>query len=528
MTIPAPPRALLLDFGGVIVTTAKREDGVGDAARHLDAVLRRGGLELDDDRIERSLRAGLTALKHWKHASSRRRHPREMSHREVVGDFLAADLPERARAVLTAEAGEILDALNTLISDHRVRPGIEELLDAAATASIPVGVVSNAHAGRSHRRILAERGLADRIAVQVYSDEVGVRKPNPAILELAADALGVPLAESWYVGDTMDRDVVAGRRAGVGLVAVTRDKHTDSPPFAVSERPDALYDTPEGVASLLARALAGGTGTGAAHAPGSADTAPPRGALFIDHGGVISASEPDPAGMRALAAHLARLLSTPSRPFAADRALDVMREAAGQRSAAKRAGVREIAPAEFWGDLVGGLLDPRAAALLRAESADLMHRYGRAKSRRSVREGIPALLRACRESGLTVVVVSNTLSGRAVRDVCAEHGLTDLIAAYVCSDEVGIRKPDRRILDEAIVAAGASPALSWFYGDKPGKDAAVALEAGVRHRIIVRGGSTPDAEIDVALADGLATGAVDDAHELVAQIRAAVPTPAVS
>ena len=36
------------------------------------------------------------------------------------------------------------------------------------------------------------------------------------MIHLAARALGVTPADAWYVGDNFDRDVLCGRRAGVG------------------------------------------------------------------------------------------------------------------------------------------------------------------------------------------------------------------------------------------------------------------------------------------------------------------------
>ncbi|MFV0285937.1 MAG: HAD-IA family hydrolase [Demequina sp.] len=521
-TLPTPS-ALLLDFGGVIITTAKRPTGLDDATSHVVGLLARGLIEASAAQVRASLEAGLAALTHWKHASSRRREPRELTHREIVGDFLAADLPDDARALLVAEAAELLDALQTLITDHHLRPGVRRLLDTAASHGIPVGIVSNAHSGRSHRRILTGLGLYDAFAVQVYSDEVGMRKPHPGILALAAAGVGADPADCWYVGDTLDRDVVAGRRAGIGQVLITRDKHTDHPPFAVADTADATFDTPEGLADALAASLAAeaveataGSGLGAAGASAR------RGALLVDHGGVISLSEKNPAEMMRLGERLSFLLSTPASPLEPGDAIAGITVARERRAAAKGDSLAETSPHEFWVDHFGRDLDERARAILAAEAVDLMHRYGRAKSRRVLRDGVREAFEECRAQGMPVIVVSNTLSGRAVRDACREHGLADLIGAYVCSDEVGVRKPDADIVREALAIADANPALTWFYGDKPHADAAGALAAGISRRVIVRGGAVADAPIDEALRSGLATNVVDDATGLTALLRDAV------
>src|SRR5690606_33723019 len=100
--------------------------------------LERAEVRMDRDRLRTSLDAALTALRHWKHSSSRRRHPREMQHREIVADFLAADLPDAAREVLLADASAVLAELTATLSEHELRPASSissQRLDAAASHS---------------------------------------------------------------------------------------------------------------------------------------------------------------------------------------------------------------------------------------------------------------------------------------------------------------------------------------------------------------------------------------------------------
>lgn len=522
------PDALLLDFGGVIFQTRKDPAGKRILAEKLAERLARAGIATDIDRVHASVEAGLTALKHWKHAQSRRRAPRELAPREIVGDFLVSDLDDASRALLAAEASDVLLGVTTTLSAHDLRPGIRELLDLADAHSIPVGIVSNAHSGRSHREVLAAHGLEDRFVVQCYSDEVGMRKPHPGIIELAAAACGTTPDRCWYVGDTQDRDVVAGRRAGVAAVILTRSHHTDDPPFAVDAAADATYDTPEGLADALRAAIT--RGEGAPAAPLGKAT-PSRPALLIDHGGVISRSEPDAARLNAFTQWLSDLLAGPEEgPDPAGVAALLARakqfhgafkDAAARRFAHDDAPLAEADPVEFWRDWFGSDLSDRQRAVLAAEAHDIMARYGRAKSRRTPRAGVRELLEACRAEGMPVVVVSNTVSGRAVRAECADHGLAHLIAASVCSDEIGVRKPDAALVREALAIAGADPARTWFLGDKPQNDAVAARAAGVAHRVIVRGGSTADADVDAALDSGLATHAIAEPGDLIPLLAAA-------
>ncbi|MFD7025586.1 HAD family hydrolase [Promicromonospora sukumoe] len=353
------PEALLLDFGGVIFQTRKRPEEWPGAAAYVAEHLARAGHRFAAEDLETVLRGGNTALKSWKNAQSRRLEPTELTHREIWRDFYGSPLPEAAREVLAGSAGLLQHHLTATLAEHTVRPGIPELLDLARDLGVPLGIVSNAHSGRAHRALLDEHGLGDAFAVQVYSDEVGIRKPHPGMIELAAAALGTTPGRCWYVGDTYDRDVVAGRRAGVGAVVLTRHHHTDNPPFPVAERADAVLDTPEGLVELLRSAEPMAPSSAPPVAPssapsltgpenGPAPTSPSRpkflgfgpaqsqetsvskerlpSALLLDHGGVLHVSVPDDAVRHAFAAGLADRLTRAGYPLTADQVTDALPE----------------------------------------------------------------------------------------------------------------------------------------------------------------------------------------------------------
>ncbi|MBE1875720.1 HAD family hydrolase [Myceligenerans pegani] len=344
------PEALLLDFGGVVFATRKRPGGMSEVADRVAEVLARAGHHVPAADLLPVLTGGRTALHDWKNSASRRLAPRELTHREIWGDFFAAPLPAAAREVLVGQAGALQQMVTLTLAEHRLRPGVRELVELADALGVSLGIVSNAHSGRAHRAVMERHGLTGAFGVQVYSDEVGVRKPNPEIIEIAARALGAEPARCWYVGDTYDRDVVAGRRAGAGAVVITRHRHTDEVPFPVADTPDAIFDTPEGLVEALraaappepGRAESGPAANAgdrpAAHFPAVGDSAvgtpvaqvsatgrPGRGerpsALLLDHGGVISVSRPDDGVRRAFAELLATRLTRAGYALTPDQAL---------------------------------------------------------------------------------------------------------------------------------------------------------------------------------------------------------------
>ncbi|ADB32906.1 HAD-superfamily hydrolase, subfamily IA, variant 1 [Kribbella flavida DSM 17836] len=250
------PEALLLDFGGVLVATTGRPGWAGELAAELSDQLSRAGTpELTVDEIRTDLEAGAAADSYWKNAMSRPPTPRELTHREFWTDFVAADWPPGPRAWVTAHASVLCRRMGELRQHRAHREGIPELLDTAAAAGIPVGVVSNALSGAVHRDYLERTGLVKQLAVQIYSDEMGIRKPHPELILLAARALGVPVGRTWYVGDNFDRDVLCARRAGAGAAVLMEAPGTYQRPYAVRAVPDAIVPDPVALRTLLLEAL---------------------------------------------------------------------------------------------------------------------------------------------------------------------------------------------------------------------------------------------------------------------------------
>ncbi len=251
-----PPKALLLDFGGVVIETTSQPGWIDTMAAEIhEDLVAAGCTELSEEDIRVDIDAGRRADSLWKNAMSRPPAPIEMTHRRFWSDFVAADWPAAARELVTAHATPLAHRMGMLRSSREVRPGMKELLAVASEARIPVGIVSNALCGQVHRDFLAGIGWDSAFALEVYSDEVGIRKPNPEIIAIAARALGVDVGETWYVGDNFDRDVVCGRRAGAGRVILMEARSTYKRPYVVRDQPDVIVADPTGLLDELRRAL---------------------------------------------------------------------------------------------------------------------------------------------------------------------------------------------------------------------------------------------------------------------------------
>ncbi|WNB84670.1 HAD family hydrolase [Cellulomonas sp. ATA003] len=96
-------------------------------------------------------------------------------------------------------------------------PVVKELL----AAGLAVGALSNAATDYQSLK-LGRAGLADSVPMLVGVDTLGFGKPDPRVFVEACRRLGTDPARTVYVGDELDVDAVAARRAGLTGVWLDR------------------------------------------------------------------------------------------------------------------------------------------------------------------------------------------------------------------------------------------------------------------------------------------------------------------
>jgi FMN phosphatase YigB (HAD superfamily) len=235
-----PPAALLLDFGGVLA------DAPPQRAAPPELVLRIYNLSkaaLTPGRIQRSLTAGAAAYAAWRDED----WPDELPQAEVWERFVLPGWPAQAQVAVRGAVAR-LSYDWAWRHDWVLRPGIPEALALATELGIRMAVVSNTLCGAAHRDFLAKAGVGHLFTTQIYSDEAGVRKPNPQMIWNATDELRVPPRSCWFVGDTPRRDIVCARRADAGRAILMRSPRTDT---ETDPRPDEIIDDGFGLAALL-------------------------------------------------------------------------------------------------------------------------------------------------------------------------------------------------------------------------------------------------------------------------------------
>jgi phosphoglycolate phosphatase len=117
-------------------------------------------------------------------------------------------------------------------------PGVSEAVNHWHAQGIKMACVTNKPA-RFSQPILAHFGLQAIMPVLVGGDTLAVRKPDPAPLLLACEQLGVAVANTVMVGDSVN-DVEAARAAGMPVACVSYGYNHGAP--VASAKPDILVD----------------------------------------------------------------------------------------------------------------------------------------------------------------------------------------------------------------------------------------------------------------------------------------------
>lgn len=240
-------QAITVDFWGTLFFDGPRSDDRYRRQRlaEFETILAGAGLPISRAALERGYEAsGAWLARLW---SAHRDVPVE----EHVRALLAAADPKVAARVDAPLLAALVDAYArpALLVPPTVDPAAPRALEALAARGYRLAVVSNTMRtpGRVLRTLLARQGLLARFAHTTFSDEVGVRKPDPAIFRQTLAALGVEPAAAVHVGDDPVLDVAGARAAGLRVVQVTA---RGEPATGADVTIASLEGLPEAIATL--------------------------------------------------------------------------------------------------------------------------------------------------------------------------------------------------------------------------------------------------------------------------------------
>lgn len=216
-------KAVFFDLDGTLV------DSVPDLAASADIMMTQLGMpERGEARVREWVGNGVERL----------------IHRALCDDIdgvADAKLFERARPLFMA-------AYEKHVCVHsKLYPGVEQGLIGLREAGVRMACVTNKSIDFA-RPLIEQIGIAQYFESLVGGECVANKKPAPDALLLSAQRLGVHIADSLMVGDSVS-DVKAARNAGIPIIAVPygynhgHDIHDSNPDQVIStlaELPDIL------------------------------------------------------------------------------------------------------------------------------------------------------------------------------------------------------------------------------------------------------------------------------------------------
>jgi FMN phosphatase YigB (HAD superfamily) len=241
------PSALLFDFGGTVADAPPQRSAPPALVLRIYNLCRGA---LTPGQIQRSLTDGAAAWAAWRDED----WPDELSQAEVWERFVLAGWPPAAQVPVRG-AVKKLSYEWAWRDNWELRPGIGEAVHTATAADIPLAIVSNTLSGAAHRDFLKKVGLHPYFPVQIYSDEAGVRKPNPQMIWNATDELGIAPESCWFIGDSRRRDIVCARRADVARAVLIRSPRTAGECETDWPAPDDTISDGHELCALIAKNL---------------------------------------------------------------------------------------------------------------------------------------------------------------------------------------------------------------------------------------------------------------------------------
>lgn len=245
-------RAVTVDLWGTLLLDTPSSDNRYKARRLTDfaAILRGEGRVFSTSKLERAYEDSAVYLRRvW------------AANRDVpVVEHVKAVLRALDGKLAASAHGSLLEAL----VDAYARPAllVPPTFDDTAGAAlerlrergVTLALVSNTMRtpGVILRKLMARAGLLESFAHTVFSDEVGIRKPDPEIFRQALRHVGGDPASAVHVGDDGILDVAGARAAGLRVVQVI-DRGGEGAGDAEADRTiTRLGELPAAIASLEA------------------------------------------------------------------------------------------------------------------------------------------------------------------------------------------------------------------------------------------------------------------------------------
>ncbi len=207
-------KAVLFDIGGTLHTVSNDEGLRRAFARRLmdrlavyDIIIKE-----EEGAFAQRLHENAEDYKHWS----------EQSLKELPAPRIWNEFYLKEYSIGEEKLAPIAEELSFLYDYERVcnkrRPGLVETVKALDGMGVRMGIISNIISTSFGPHIVREYGIENYMECIVMSSETGCRKPGAEIFNIAMEKMSVTKDETAYVGDTISRDVLGAKNAGLAMM----------------------------------------------------------------------------------------------------------------------------------------------------------------------------------------------------------------------------------------------------------------------------------------------------------------------
>ena len=134
-----------------------------------------------------------------------------------IASEAVARLPDNSELMRELEDAYVKPVLEL---PPRLNDEVIETLTGTRDRALKIGLICNIgrSSGKILRELLGDLQILDFFAATIFSDEVGIRKPDRRIFEAAANGLNVNISTIVHVGDHPEADAWGAKQAGMKAV----------------------------------------------------------------------------------------------------------------------------------------------------------------------------------------------------------------------------------------------------------------------------------------------------------------------
>jgi len=139
-----------------------------------------------------------------------------------LGELLSSVLGKGWADSILEEALDIMVEVRS--SAAEAYPDCLPTLDELGEKGLKTAVITNISSGEVARRASERIGITQRVEFLVASEDIGLRKPHPAIFQHVARSLSVEPKKILHVGDSVKHDVRGAESAGMTPLFLARGR----------------------------------------------------------------------------------------------------------------------------------------------------------------------------------------------------------------------------------------------------------------------------------------------------------------